>query len=53
MSLQTVLIVVAALISGVVVGLKVVAPLTANTTDDEVLKRLEALERLLQGLANK
>lgn len=39
---------------GIVVGgvsaLKFIAPRTANKTDDAVLVRLEALEKMLEGL---
>lgn len=45
--------VAAALVAGAVVGLKVIAPLTKNTIDDEVLKRLETLEQILKGLQPK
>lgn len=38
------------LIAGAVVVLKVIAPKTANKTDDAVLARLEALEKMLGTL---
>lgn len=50
MNLQTVLMIAGALLAGAVVGLKVIAPLTANKVDDEVLARLEALEELVKKL---
>jgi hypothetical protein len=53
MTLQLALIVLAALVAGAVVGLKVIAPLTKTTVDDEVLKRLETLEQILKGLQPK
>lgn len=49
--LETILIVAAGLVSGVVIGLKVIAPRTATTVDDEVLEKLKALEELLQRLS--
>lgn len=49
MSLSVALVVLAALVSGAVVGLKVIAPLTKSKVDDEVLARLEALEKILAG----
>lgn len=53
MNLQTILMIVAALVSGGVVGLKVIAPMTKTAVDDEVLKRLETLEGMLQSLTKK
>lgn len=50
MNLQAVLMVLGALLAGAVVGLKVIAPMTANKVDDEVLARLEALEEMLKKL---
>ncbi len=37
-------------LAGVIVALKAIAPKTANTTDDAVLARLEAVEALLAKL---
>lgn len=48
--LQNILLVAAGVIAGIVTGLKVIAPMTATTKDDEVLARLEALEALLKKL---
>lgn len=50
MSLNQILLLAGGLISGVIVGLKVIAPLTKTTADDAVLKKLEALEGMLQSL---
>lgn len=50
MTLELLLAAVAGLVTGTVVGLKVIAPLTKTTVDDDVLKRLEALEALLKKL---
>lgn len=50
MNLVTILSVAAALVAGLVVGLKVIAPMTSNTVDDEVLKRLEQIEAALKAL---
>lgn len=50
-TLHAVLAIAGALVAGAVVGLKVIAPMTATKTDDEVLARLEALEELLKKLA--
>lgn len=50
MSLSMILAVVGALVAGAVVGLKVIAPLTANKVDDEVLARLEQIEAALKAL---
>lgn len=52
MNLEMILAVVAALVAGGVIGLRVIAPMTSNTVDDEVLKRLEALEELLKRLGH-
>lgn len=48
--LMNILMVVAGVLGGIIVGLKVIAPLTSTTKDDEVLARLEALEALLKKL---
>lgn len=37
------------LVAGAVVALKIIAPRTATKKDDEILARLEALEKLLPG----
>lgn len=50
MNLQTILMVAGALLAGAVVGLKVIAPMTATKVDDEVLAKLQALEDLLKKL---
>lgn len=50
MTLELVLAVAGGLVAGVVVGLKVIAPRTSTTVDDELLARLEKLEKLLLGL---
>lgn len=50
MSLSMILAVVGALVAGAVVGLKVIAPMTANKVDDEVLLRLEQIEAALKAL---
>jgi hypothetical protein len=44
---------VVGLVAGGIAALKVIAPKTANKTDDAVLARLEAVEKLLEGLATK
>lgn len=48
--IQNVLLIAGGVLAGLVVGLKVIAPITATTKDDEVLARLEALEALLKKL---
>lgn len=48
MDFQTVFLVVGALLTGAVVALKVIAPLTATKVDDAVLAKLEAIEGLLK-----
>jgi hypothetical protein len=48
--LETILAVAGGLVAGVIVGLKVIAPMTSTTKDDAVLARLEKLEELLQKL---
>lgn len=48
--LQNVLLIAGGLLAGAVVGLKVIAPLTATKKDDELLKRLESLEEMLKKL---
>lgn len=50
MNLQTVFMLLGALVAGVVVGLKVIAPMTTTTVDDKVLEKLEALEAVLKSL---
>lgn len=50
MNLETILMLAGALVAGAVIGLKVIAPRTATTVDDAVLKRLEVLEELLKKL---
>ena len=49
--LMNILLVAAGVVSGIVVGLKVIAPMTSTTKDDEVLARLEQLEALLKKIA--
>lgn len=49
--LMNILLVAVGVVSGVVVGLKVIAPMTSTTKDDEVLARLEQLEALLKKIA--
>lgn len=44
------LLVLSGVIAGVVVALKVIAPMTKTTVDDQVLARLEAVEKLLGSL---
>lgn len=44
------LLVLSGVIAGVVVALKVIAPLTKTKVDDQVLARLEAVEKLLGSL---
>ena len=50
MNLQNILLVAGGLVSGVIIGLKVIAPLTSTTKDDAVLARLEALEAMLKKI---
>lgn len=50
MNLELLIAVAVSLVTGAVVGLKVLAPRTETKVDDEVLKRLEALEELLKRL---
>lgn len=50
MNLETILMLAGALVAGAVVGLKVIAPMTSTTVDDEVLKRLEQIEGVLKSL---
>lgn len=42
--------IVVSLIVGAVAALKVLAPKTASTTDDRVLEKLEALEKVVKAL---
>lgn len=46
--LQNILLVAGGLVAGVVVALKVIAPMTSTTKDDAVLAKLEALEAMLK-----
>lgn len=48
--LENILMIAAGVVSGVVIGLKVIAPRTQTTKDDEVLARLVALEEMLKKL---
>jgi hypothetical protein len=50
MNLTVMLSAALGLVAGVVLALKVVAPLTATKVDDDVLKRLESLEEVLKKL---
>jgi hypothetical protein len=52
-TLQNILLVASGLVAGAVVGLKVIAPLTSNKVDDEVLARLEKLEQMLALVVGK
>lgn len=47
MNLTTILTAAVGLLAGIIVALKVIAPMTKTKIDDEVLARLEALEALL------
>ena len=47
MNLSMILSAAVGLIAGAVVALRVIAPMTKSKIDDEVLKRLEQLEKLL------
>ena len=53
--LTTVLFVAAGVLAGLLAGLKIVAPLTVNSTDDKVLSVLEKipLEKILQYVATR
>lgn len=48
MDFQTIFLVVGALVTGAVVALKVIAPITTTKVDDAVLAKLEAIEDLLK-----
>ena len=50
MDLSLILSAAVGLIAGAVVALRVIAPKTKTTKDDEVLKRLEAVESVLGKL---
>lgn len=53
MDLSLVISVAVGLLAGAVVALKVIAPKTKTTVDDAVLARLEALEKIADGLVKK
>lgn len=53
MDFTFVLSVVAALLAGGVVALKVIAPLTKNTVDDKVLEYAEKAEEVVDPLVKK
>lgn len=40
-------------LAGAVAALKIIAPKTKTTVDDTVLARLEALEKMVEGLGGK
>lgn len=50
MDLSLIIAIAAGLLAGAVAALQVIAPKTANTTDDAVLARLAALEELVKNL---
>ncbi len=50
MDLNMILMLALGLVGGVVVGLKVIAPMTSTTVDDKVLARLEQIESVLKSL---
>jgi len=50
MDLSHVLTAAVAVLVGVVGALRVIAPMTKNTVDDEVLERLEQLEAVVHSL---
>lgn len=50
MSLTLIVSVAVGVLTGAIATLKFIAPKTKNTTDDAVLKRLEALEALADKL---
>jgi hypothetical protein len=48
--LMTILLIAAGVLAGGIAALKVIAPKTATTKDDEILARLEALEAIVEKL---
>ena len=50
--ISTILLVASGVIAGLIVGLKVIAPLTKNTIDDKVLLYAEDVEKVLEGLGS-
>ena len=50
---QNLLYVALGVLVGGVAALKIIAPKTSNKTDDAVLAKLEALEKLVEGLLGK
>lgn len=50
MDLSIVISVATGLLAGAVAALRIIAPKTASKTDDAVLARLEALEKIADGL---
>lgn len=46
----TILLIVNVVLSGAILVLKVVAPLTKNTVDDHILVYAEDVEKVLEGL---
>lgn len=48
-----VLLVAAGVVSGVVLALKVIAPMTSTKVDDEVLTKLASLEEMLKKVTGQ
>ena len=51
--MTSILLIASGVLSGIVLALKVIAPLTANKIDDKVLIYAEDVEKVLEGLGGK
>lgn len=51
--LTTILLIAGGVLSGVILALKVIAPLTKNTVDDKILVYAEDVEKVLEGLGGR
>lgn len=51
--LANILLIASGALAGVIVALKVIAPLTKNTVDDKILVYAEDVEKVLEGLGGR
>lgn len=51
--MENALLIAAGLLAGIIVGLKVIAPLTKNKVDDKVLEYAEKAESILETVKPK
>jgi hypothetical protein len=51
--ITSILLIASSVLSGIILALKVIVPLTKNTVDDKILIYAEDVEKVLEGLGGK